>query len=94
MKILAALLALSLLTAPTLAHGRAGQGSTPNSPSPPSSPPSNPAAPGIPGDTDTSAQRTNFIFVENGTARKTQNPGFCDRNPGDYYVRVRLTLCQ
>lgn len=26
-------------------------------------------------------------------ARKTQNPGFCQRNPGDYYVRSAQTNC-
>jgi hypothetical protein len=68
-------------------HGGGQQSSPPSAPSAPS------AAPGIPGDTDTSAGRTNFAFAIDGTVRPTMNPGFCDRNPNDYFVGAGLAVC-
>lgn len=63
-------------------HGSIG-GSTPSAPANPGTPSASP------GNSGTEADTAWFDFGN----RKAMNPGFCQRNPTDYYVRAALTDC-
>jgi hypothetical protein len=79
-------LALSLLSADAFAVAGPGAGGTAGPAGPAGG--SSPAAASAP---STPRDGPDTVYFE--LARKTQNPGFCDRYPSDVFVKANLVRC-